>query len=351
VRLQTIHYLSRPHSGIPRQPVGGPAAWLSKEHADEDTWTHVLSAREIDNIEAALRASKGPLRELRRETFALPTLSGLLASWRTELSHGRGFLRIRGVPVSRWTPDDVERFFWALGCHLGVPGAQNSEGHLLGHVRDERLGLDSKVRQYRTREAIPFHCDAADVVGLLCLKEAKRGGQSRVASSVAVFDRLFRTRPELVRHLFEQTHVDTRGDGGVDSFCVSPAMFHDGKLRTFYHGEYFRTVTRYPGIPALSDGKAELLDAYDALASSEEFHLEMTLAPGDVQLISNHTILHSRSDYVDHESLDERRHLLRLWLSIESSGSTLDRALRARSGVMMTGRLLLRMAALRRSRQ
>ena len=41
----------------------------------------------------------------------------------------------------------------------------------------------------------------------------------------------------------------------------------------------------------------------------------MDFQPGDVQLLNNAKILHSREAYEDHDDLDERRHLLRLWLS------------------------------------
>jgi alpha-ketoglutarate-dependent taurine dioxygenase len=43
----------------------------------------------------------------------------------------------------------------------------------------------------------------------------------------------------------------------------------------------------------------------------------MQLAPGDIQWLSNHTILHARTAYEDHRSPERKRHLLRLWLSTE----------------------------------
>ena len=40
----------------------------------------------------------------------------------------------------------------------------------------------------------------------------------------------------------------------------------------------------------------------------------MQFEPGDIQLISNHVILHARTAYEDDP--DAPRHLLRLWLSL-----------------------------------
>jgi hypothetical protein len=50
----------------------------------------------------------------------------------------------------------------------------------------------------------------------------------------------------------------------------------------------------------------------------------MDFRPGDVQLLNNAVILHSREAYEDHDDLDQRRHLLRLWLSAHDFASVED---------------------------
>jgi hypothetical protein len=35
------------------------------------------------------------------------------------------------------------------------------------------------------------------------------------------------------------------------------------------------------------------------------------LQPGEIQLLNNHTQLHARSEFVDYEEIERRRHLLR----------------------------------------
>jgi len=42
----------------------------------------------------------------------------------------------------------------------------------------------------------------------------------------------------------------------------------------------------------------------------------MDLQPGDVQLLSNHTQMHSRTGFEDWPDPAMRRHLLRLWISL-----------------------------------
>lgn len=340
VRAQAIHYLARPHLEVPRQPIRSAAAWTSADVRDESAWTYELTESDIAEIDRALDRSTAALDELRAEDVPLPGLAARFDRWRAEVVSGRGFVRIRGLPVGRWGEERAARFFWAFGQHLGRPGAQNGKGELLGHVRDLRLGRDGQVRQYMTSEAIGYHCDAADAVGLLCLRPAREGGLSRIASSVTIFNRILERRPDLVPLLFEPRYYDTRDDGGTDAFLARPAAFDGEQLRTFYHSEYIRTAPRHAGIPQLGNAMSELMDLYDELAGSPELYIEMDLRPGDIQLISNHSIVHARTGYTDYEDPEQRRHLLRLWLTLESPDSLTERLRRARE----TGRLLTGLA-------
>jgi len=189
-----------------------------------------------------------------------------------------------------------------------------------------------------TSEAIHYHCDAADAVGLLCVSRARSGGMSRIGSSVSIFNEILRRRPDLADLLFEPMYFDSRGDGGTDVFVARPATFHEGRLSTFYHSEYMRTASRHHGVPPLSSAQEELLDLYDQLADSPEYYVEMDLEPGDIQLISNHTIVHARTTYTDFDDPERRRHLLRLWLTMTSSDSFGESLLRGRTlAELLTG--------------
>src|SRR4030095_4981381 len=103
--------------------------------------------------------------------------------------------------------------FFGVGAHLGSARSQNADGHLLGHVRD--VGADSRdpnVRIYQTRERQTFHTDSADVVGLLCLNEARQGGDSLLVSAVTIYNVFSRDRPDLLACLFEDMATDRRGE-------------------------------------------------------------------------------------------------------------------------------------------
>ena len=166
-----LHYFDRPHEGPAREPLADRSAWRGSRVRTESDWLHELRPDDVAELEAALAhavSSGKPIGDLTASDFPLPRLAATIRDWRTEVNRGRGLLVVRGVPVQRWSRDDAERFFWCIGLHMGRPGTQNVHGDLLGHVTD--TGDDASdpfVRLYRTASDIAYHCDAADVVGLL----------------------------------------------------------------------------------------------------------------------------------------------------------------------------------------
>ena len=84
------------------------------------------------------------------------------------------------------------------------------------------------MRLYRTRADIAYHCDAADVVGLLCLRAARSGGASRIVSSVTVYNELLAQRPDLVERLYEPFSVDVRNEdesGEIRHIPIPPCRY------------------------------------------------------------------------------------------------------------------------------
>ncbi|MEM8695943.1 MAG: TauD/TfdA family dioxygenase [Pseudomonadota bacterium] len=327
-REQSLHYFIRPHDALPGGSIDSPAAWRGPDIAkQQDEWMVALTEDEIAELGAAhdaLQKESVPLDAITRDNFVLPTLGARIAGWRDEIRNGRGFVMVRGLPVAKWGTDKAAYVYWGIGHHLGLPGAQNPQNELLGHVVDYGEEKDNPVvRRYRTTGHIDFHCDAADAVGLLCLHTAKSGGQSRIVSSVAIFNAIQQQRPDLVARLFEPFMLDRRdeqGEGESPFFPIPPCRHSDANgLQTFYHSEYFRSADRH-GDVTIDTAAMELLDLYDSLCLSPELQLDMWLEQGDMQFISNHTVVHSRTAYEDWPERERKRHLLRLWLSFEDPG-------------------------------
>ncbi|NDF12410.1 MAG: TauD/TfdA family dioxygenase [Proteobacteria bacterium] len=286
-------------------------------------WCIPLLPNEITELEKAAEpwlTSGKNIAGITAESFPLPTLAPKLHAMKNELIHGRGFALLRGLPKDRYTEREAGTMFYGLGSHLGVTRSQNAQGHILGHVRD--LGMkssDPNVRIYQTNERQTFHTDSSDVVALLCLKTAKSGGDSLLVSASTLFNEMHRRRPDLLALLLQPFAVDRRGEvppGMLPYFMLPVFSYHLGFLTVYYQRQYIDSAQRFTDAPRLTPEQIEALDMFDQLTNDPKIHFSMTLEPGDMQFVYNHTMLHDRTGFEDWPEEKQKRHLLRLWLSI-----------------------------------
>lgn len=304
--------------------IDGPQAWTGTAMALRDDWRHTLDAAEVDELDAAVRDAErrgADLVSLRAEDFVLPRLAARLAAVRRFVLHGPGFFLLRGVPVDRYTPLQSALAFRGLGAHLGEALSQNGKGHVLGHVAD--LGLDyaaATTRGYQTPAELRFHTDGGDVVGLLCVRPARSGGLSRIASSTTVWNTLVQRRPDLaavLRHPFCFSRWGEIGAGERPWVRTPLFVPHRGRMIAFFVMSAIEKAQAFDDVPRLTATEHEALTAVDALAGEDGIRLDMDFRPGDVQFLCNHAILHARTAYEDWVEPGRRRHLLRLWLACD----------------------------------
>jgi hypothetical protein len=322
----------------------GAQAWYGPDMAARTDWIHSFTPAELAELDAVVQAADASGRDLLAfgiEDFPLPGLRPRLDAVRHELLHGRGFHLFRGIPVSRYSLRQSAIAYWALGLQLGEPVSQNGKGHVLGHVAN--LGLnyaDPEVRGYQTAARLSYHTDSSDIVGLLCLRTSKSGGLSSIVSSTTIWNELVHTRPDHAQTLLGEFHRTRWGEipeqkqkwGGNPIFAPC-----DGRMISSYVRSAITKAQAMPEVPRLTAAQIEALDHLDALAADPALHLDMKLEPGDIQLLSNHGIYHSRTAYEDWPEIERRRHLLRLWLACDD-GPRLPETMIGRLGLTPRGR-------------
>ena len=301
-------------------PLPAAVAWKGADMARTDDWIYRFSDRalnEIDRAVSKIKAKGISLEQVSKEDFHVPSLAEDLIEIAHELEHGRGFVQLRGLRAGSHDQQSAEMIFWGLGLHLGTPLYQNRKRELLGRVRDE--GLDVKggnVRLYQTNARQEFHTDiAGDVIGLMCLQPAKSGGQSRIASAMAIYNELLAAHPWYVGVLYNNFNVDARGeqpDGEPPAYREPVYAFFENRLSCRFKSRFIRTAQAKTGVQ-LARVEEEAISLVERLA--EELCFENDFEPGDIQLLNNHVILHGRTAFEDHAEPNRRRHLLRLWLS------------------------------------
>ena len=304
-----------------RPLVEGPSAWRGAELSRQpEKWLYRLSPREIAELQSATAAAIAtgkPMLEITRADFPLPTFGARIEALRQELLHGIGFQVLRGYPMAGRPIGENAMVFWGIGRHLGNPVSQNIRGHMLGHVRDagKVAAIDPNVRASQSTERQFFHTDTCDVVGLLCLQTAKKGGESSVVSSMTVYNEMVKRRPDLAARLFEPVAFDRRGeirDGEEGWYEIPVFNDHEGLLSVSFSGRSVNSSSRFPG--ALRNPQ-EAIDLFSSIAEEQDLRLNMWLEVGDIQWVHNYTILHDRTAYEDWPEPERKRHLLRLWIS------------------------------------
>ena len=305
------------------EPVGGPGVWYGRELARRDDWIRHFTGAEIAELEAAIAAARGagvPIAGLTPQSFPLPTLGPFLRGVLRELLEGRGFILLRGLPVARWSREEQAYAYLGMGAWLGRFRSQNAKGHLLGHVKDLGMDIrDPRVRYYQTNRKLEYHTDSVDIVGLLCLQTAKSGGESYLASSITVYNEILRKKPSLLPALFQPFPTDRRGEvpeGMKPWFDIPVFHWHAGRLSCIYVRQYIESAQKnFPQAARLTAAQYEAIELVDELCNDPAIHLAMDFRPGDVQLLQNHQILHSRGDFENWPEPQRHRHLLRLWVA------------------------------------
>ncbi len=320
--------------------VTGACAWHGENMVENPRWRFALSGEDITELQAALASVRQqglPWDQIRKADFPLAGLAGKLDEMAVELEDGSGLANLSGLPVEAFG-DGLRHVWYGIGLHLGLPVYQDCNGLLMRDIQDEsedtdavlghrltaRDGSTFKSSKARTlsNALLRFHTDRADVVGLLCLRQAPVGGISRIASSVAVHNMMLERRPDLAALLYEPVYRARLGEergGELLSYALSVFGQRKGRFTSHYSRTYVEAAQEMLDVPRMDDQQWQALDMLQDLA--EELCMEMTMQPGDMQFINNHVIYHARSAYEDHPGapLDQRRCLHRLWLAMPNS--------------------------------
>ena len=305
------------------QTVEHPSAWRGEDFQSIDDVSFRLEKCHLAALDKSLRgvhAAGLDLNNLEKEHFDLSDIADDIEAIRQEILQGRGIVVLRGFPVDDYSLEDVEMLYWGLGCHLGKGESQSSMGDRLGHVEDVS-GKDRNERAYRNSVEIMLHTDLADIVGMLSIRKAKRGGLSTYTSAVTLHNEILATRPDYLEPLYRGFRYHRFGEQGPGEPAVTdhqvPVLSQkDGVVSARYVPEYVYMAAEELGEP-IAPFDREALEYFNELARNPRLRFDVMLGPGDVSLINNYTVLHSRDAFYDGEEASEKRLLLRLWLSTD----------------------------------
>jgi hypothetical protein len=231
---------------------------------------------------------------------------------------GPGLAVLTGAGLAELTDDQLRYLIVGISLVAGLPMKQNPEGDRLVSVRDEHPA-DPNVRGYRTRKGLKMHTDAADMAGLLCLRQGRDGGVNWFAHSCTVHDVLVDEVPRLVPELYRDWEWDRRGlePPGEPPTLTSPVYsYYGGMLSCRYAPALLREGAARAG-GALTPERVAVLDRFDEVAHRGPLTVTHRMARGESVWFDNYRILHAREEFVDGGAVTEQRHLLRTWVWLD----------------------------------
>src|SRR4051812_34415908 len=262
-------YKARRLPATPLQPVVDPAGWSPKDLGAVASWSYRITDCDIGELSdavAAVRRNGIAVEAITRDDFPLKSLADVLTDVRHELIDGRGIVMLQNFPIDRFDRQAQAIAYLGIGTYIGGTMSQNRQGHILGHVKD--LGgdyADANTRGYMTRAEMLFHADACDYVGLLCLNGAKSGGESRVASSVTVYNHILERRPDLAQALcgdFCRSRTGEVNPGQQGWFAQPIFSFIDGYFSATGAGAAIDKAQKIPGVPPYTAAQKEAVELY-----------------------------------------------------------------------------------------
>jgi hypothetical protein len=315
------------------------ACWKARDwEGREDEVILQLTDEDVAALRAAVDkflATGEPLSTLSRpEHFLLPPfLAEKLEGMKKELLRGRGFVLMRGFPCMEWGEKESLVAYMGVGVYIGRPMPQSKDGKLVNHVKMhypkegvEAAGHADKplpVREHAHNQEFTVHTDAqADVLALLCIRQAKEGGISSFASTLAVHNEILkRGRKDLVEVMTgggwfrDRTRYQDVPEDQSQKWEMPIFSYHDGYLVTHYNSSHYKLVEQKLG-ETLSPLQLEAMELFEKLGCDPEFNVSYRMQPGDALFLHNSSVLHGRSEFKDGDHPDERRHLVRLWLGV-----------------------------------
>tara|TARA_B100000378_G_scaffold186703_1_gene151403 strand:- start:618 stop:2900 length:2283 start_codon:yes stop_codon:yes gene_type:complete len=281
-----------------------------------------LSTKSIDELKrnrAELNLNKQGFPELKNEINQLKT---------EKILQGVGLLIIDGKSFSSFSKDEVIKIYEMICGILGTLYIQNIKSEKIVEIKDAGKSMTSGGRYHQTKEGGSYHTDSPhwtnvpDLVGLLCINKAKKGGISKFVSAYTIHNQLLKEQANGLKILYENFHFDKRGEFKInESQTVFEPVFEfkDDKLHCRFLNDYIIAGHEIQNNP-LSKLQKTSLQSLEEISKNENNVLSYDLKPGDIVFFDNHRILHGRTMFEDYEDESRKRHLLRTWIKFDSSG-------------------------------
>ena len=310
--------------------IRGRKAWRTATLLRED-WLVPVPADCLSEIEALVRTLREhpvPTVALDIGDYALAACAKLMTRVRAILDDGAGFAVLDRLPVEKYSKAELIPVYWLLSTLIARPVAQSFDGTLLYDVHDTGKKIATRVRGDLTNQKLAWHTDYGfnyppPYIGLLVLRTARSGGESRVVNLISTHNKMRERCPDLLARLYRPYYWNRQGEHpeGDPITNVNPVFTFDGTHLNARVNRRLLQVGHELMKEPMDDAGAAALEALYGIMDDPEFSFTFQLEAGQVQYLHNWRCAHERTDYVDNDEPDKRRHLVRIFLRDEGARS------------------------------
>jgi hypothetical protein len=145
---------------------------------------------------------------------------------------------------------------------------------------------------------------------------------SMCASAATAFDIVQAERPDYARTLTSDYPFSRNGEQAEDQapwYAVPICTTREGRVFCRWNRNRIENAQKLDGVPRLTEMQRAAMEYFDAVLRRPQNMFCMYLEPGDLQILCNQSMLHSRTSFEDHLEDEKKRTLYRLWLALPGS--------------------------------
>ena len=124
----------------------------------------------------------------------------------------------------------ARRVFWGYPDTLVRQFPRHGRERIFS-VRDAGYQQRPRLRGPNSSNRLSFHSDRCDVIGFLCWRQARSGGDNEVVNSIALYNEILLQRPDLMAELVQPYYYKrhTVDLGNQRPWCRQPIFsIHEG---------------------------------------------------------------------------------------------------------------------------
>ncbi|PPR63872.1 MAG: hypothetical protein CFH10_00400 [Alphaproteobacteria bacterium MarineAlpha4_Bin2] len=298
-------------------------AWTRESIKKSDYLLEIPDACQLEICTFIETLRNNPLQTeiLNPVDYAFAHTKKLMARAKRRLETGVGFVILDRLSIKSFTKDELKAVYWVLSSLIARPVAQSFSGTLLYDVIDTGKIKGPEVRADLTSAELEFHTDYSyneppRYFGLQALRTAKKGGKSGAVSLLTAHNQLRRRHPELLARLYEPFWLNRYGEHAPNEPKVSshPVFTFDGKEVS----ARFNPRNIYAGYDLVGEGLDDLgkdaVETLNAILVEPELNINFYLSGGQIIYFLNGHCAHRRTKYEDHVAIEQRRHMIRIFL-------------------------------------